>query len=273
MYAGDLGFFVRSVGEFHSVPPRRQRVKTAQFGEIFWCISGCGLFELNGECHRLKPGWVWYYPPGSLHSYLPSPEGFHYRWLTIDGPQAGGLFSALGIHPGAVRVKNCPEELFRDIEENIRKPTRRLHILQEAFKILTAICAASHFEKSFRRPDLAAELKQIIDEEFDDPMLNVDLLAARIGRHRVTAGRMFRKRYGMTPSAYLMHVRRKEALNLLSDTEIPLEQLPELCGFSSKTYFCQTIKKITGQTPGTLRRTGSRKQLDGEKSDPVPDKG
>lgn len=254
MYSGNLGFFVRSVGECHHFPPHRQRVKVASFGEIFWCISGYGLFESDNTCHQLNPDWVWYYPPGSLHSYRPGPEGFYYRWLTIDGPQAGTLFSALGIQPGATHVKRWPDQLFQDIQDNIRKPVRQLYILQEAFKILAAVSTPGHLKHSFHRPDLAAELKQIIDEEFNDPQLNVDILAARIGRHRVTAARIFQKRYGIALSAYLMEVRRREALNLLANTEIPLENLPELCGFSSKIYFYQVVKKITGKTPATLRR-------------------
>ena len=260
-YSGDLGFYVRSIGEHLLYPPRRPRVKTIQFGEIFWCIAGCGLFEHDGNIHQLLPGWVWYYPPGSLHAYLPADEGFHCRWLTIEGPMAGELFAALGIQPGAVKVGNCPSELFCNIEKNIRKPGRQLHILQEAFKILTEISAPGQLKHLSVRRDLAAELKQIIDEEFDNPILNVDLLASRIDRHRVTAGRIFRKRYGITISDYLMQVRHKEALNLIINTDISPEQLPELCGFSSKTYFYQVIKKITGKTPETLRRTEKIKRL------------
>lgn len=260
-YSGDLGFFVRSIGEHLLYPPRRPRVKTIQFGEIFWCIAGCGLFEYNGEIHRVKPGWVWYYPPGSLHSLMPAEEGLHCRWLAIEGPVAGELFSALGIQPGATKVGNCPSELFSNIEKNIRKPGRQLHILQEAFKILTEVSTPGQLKHLSVRRDLAAELKQIIDEEFDNPALNVDLLSARIDRHRVTAGRIFRKRYGITISDYLMQVRHKEALNLIINTDISPEQLPELCGFSSKTYFYQVIKKITGKTPETLRRTEKIKRL------------
>ncbi len=255
MYSGDLGFFVRSVGECRQYPPNHQRVKIAPFAQIFWCISGSGEFQLGGGCFRLKPGWVWYYPPGSLHSYVPDQEGFHYRWLTLDGPQAGNLFSALGISPGAMRAGSCPHEPFQNIEANIRKPARQMLILQEAFKILTDIRTPRRIRANSRRPDLAEELKRVVDEEFDDPQLNVDVLAARIDRHRVTAGRVFRSRYGINLSDYLINVRCQEALSLLSDTDIPPAQLPELCGFSSKTYFYRVIRKITGETPGELRQT------------------
>ena len=260
-YSGDLGFYVRSIGEHLLYPPRHPRVKTIKFGEIFWGIAGCGLFEYNGEIHRLKPGWVWYYPPGSLHSFMPAEEGFHCRWLAIEGEQAGELFAALGIQPGMVKVGDCPDELFCNIEKNIRKPGRQLHILQEAFKILTIVSAPGQLKHLSVRRDLAAELKQIIDEEFDNPLLNVDQLSARIDRHRVTASRIFQKRYGITLSDYLMQMRHNEALNLIMNTDIPPEQLPELCGFSSKTYFYQVIKKITGKTPETLRREEKIKRL------------
>ena len=60
---GKTAFFVRSVGHFRVLPDNREGIKTADFGEIFWCLEGKGLFSLNGRRHTLLPGQVWYYPP------------------------------------------------------------------------------------------------------------------------------------------------------------------------------------------------------------------
>ena len=82
---GKTAFFVRSVGHFRVLPGNREGLKTADFGEIFWCLEGKGLFSLNGRRHSLLPGQVWYYPPGARHDYIPGDPLFHYRWLSLEG--------------------------------------------------------------------------------------------------------------------------------------------------------------------------------------------
>ena len=112
---GKTSFYVRSIGHFRLTPESPEEIKVADFGEIFWCIGGRGYFHRNGEIFTLLPNSVWYYPPGSLHKYYPGKPFFHYRWLTIEGPGAGGLFDGLRIQPGLNESGECPQELFSRI--------------------------------------------------------------------------------------------------------------------------------------------------------------
>ena len=41
---------------------------------------------------------------------------FNYHWLSIDGPEAGFLFKALGYKPGIIEAGNPPENLFSSLE-------------------------------------------------------------------------------------------------------------------------------------------------------------
>ena len=116
---GKTAFFVRSVGHFRVLPDNREGIKTADFGEIFWCLEGKGLFSLNGRRHTLLPGQVWYYPPGARHDYIPGDPLFHYRWLSLEGPGTKTLFDGLHILPGLNAAGVCPEELFARIELEI----------------------------------------------------------------------------------------------------------------------------------------------------------
>ena len=120
MYPREFDFFVRSIGHFYLPPDKRQREKEADFGEIFWCLEGRGIFhDKFGNKNILRPGWIWYYPPGSRHVYYPDHCGFHYRWLTISGKNTDILFSSLKITPGLHYVGNCPEALFEEIYRDI----------------------------------------------------------------------------------------------------------------------------------------------------------
>ena len=134
----DTGFYVRGTGHFMICEPELD--KFAHFGEIFWCISGSGIFHYNNQTFSLQPGWVWYYPPGSLHHIIPDPC-FHYRWLSIDGQDCGSLFNALRFKPGLNPAGECPEELFAEVKLKLSDGSRQsqLRALDAAFQILTRV--------------------------------------------------------------------------------------------------------------------------------------
>ena len=140
---GKTAFFVRSVGHFRVLPDNREGIKTADFGEIFWCLEGKGIFTLNGRRHTLLPGQVWYYPPGERHDYIPGDPLFHYRWLSLEGPGTKTLFDGLHILPGLNAAGVCPEELFARIELEIESADNaaRMRVLAAAFEILTRIAS------------------------------------------------------------------------------------------------------------------------------------
>lgn len=66
--------------------------------------------------------------------------------------------------------------------------------------------------------------------------------------------RIFREDTGRSPHEYLSALRIVKARQLLSDTEIPIGELSERCGFSSESYFQAMFKKQSGVTPGQYRK-------------------
>ncbi len=250
---GKTSFYVRSIGHFRLTPESPEEIKVADFGEIFWCIGGKGYFHRNGEVFPLLPNSVWYYPPGSLHQYYPGKPFFHYRWLTIEGPGAGGLFDGLRIQPGINEAGECPQELFSRIELNIESPQneKRMEVLAAAFEILTRAALPAAPENS--AGTTAEKAKRIIDGNFADRELNVDRIAELLGIHRVSLSRAFSRVHGISASEYLASCRIQKALALLKETTLSAEEIADRCGFSTPAYFSRVISKTTGFPPGKLR--------------------
>lgn len=254
LYSGNLEFYVRSVGCFDLRPGERSRIKRASFGEIFWCIEGCGKFrDAEGKNFTLQPEWVWYYPPDSLHIHGAGNERFHYCWLTIDGPLAGALLSGLRLSPGLTYAGACPEEYFSRIAADARDPGKMPDILSNAFYILTRIVKGGKPRSS--PTSVAAEARALIDIGFCDPKLNVESIADQLSRHRVSVARVFKEEFGVTVAEYLHSRRCQEAFRLIRETEIPLTELPRMCGFSSIHYLSRVIRRLTGLPPGALRKS------------------
>lgn len=259
-YTGELKFFVRSTGCSCQHAPHRQRIKKVDFAEIFWPLSGSGCFvDDQGRVNIVKPGSVWYYPPGSEHNYFPCANGFHYRWLAIGGSDAAVLFSALHILPGVSAAGMCPEELFCRISGNICYPDKQLQLLQDAFSILLKIAEGSDPGSDISQVP-GEQIKKIIDENFRNPEINVNYLAGELHRHRVTISKQFKERFRINISDYLNSLRCQEGLRLLCQSDLPIAQIPHRCGFASLEYFYLTIRKATGETPAAIRRNAKHRR-------------
>ncbi len=261
-----LPAWVRSVGHFRLDEPDRDSWKTASFCELFWCVDGRGLFDLDGKSHLVHPGEVWYYPPGSRHCFRPADSWFEYRWFTIAGERAPELFAGAGIRPGRSFGGPCPEDLFAQLELLIRQNTRakRLKLLSAGFEIL---CLASSGIGEKRPPnDCLQEAQQLIDRGFSDPELSIKRLSEILHVNRVQLSREFTRRHGVAISAYLRNLRLQKGLELLRETDLPVREVAQACGFASANYFGKVIASATGETPSTHRSASGRKKKDDEKN-------
>lgn len=249
----NTGFYVRSTGEFRLINNIAEPVKTADFPEIFWCLEGCGRFIHENTHYFLRPGQVWYYPPGSTHQISCCGKVFRYCWLAFDGPDASVLFDGLNIKSGINTAGSYPQHLFNKLTLNIEKisPEAQMENLAIGFQILLA--AASRPEKKSDNVEQMQQVKNIIDENFSNPDLNVEMIASLLRIDRSSLSRKFSNTFNITIVEYLSNRRINEALHLLQHTQLPINKIAKLCGYSCHNYFTKVIRRHTGTPPNALR--------------------
>ena len=242
-------FYVRGTGHFILHSP--EAGKYAHFAEIFWCINGSAAFYLDGVKYRLKPKHLFYYPPGSQHRFLPENQLFDYRWLSIDGPNAGMLFKSLGYEKGLLSAGDCPEDLFLRMERFMESDIKefQLKALNAAFEILTLALVP----KGNARP-VVEQVREFIDDNYHDSGVHINMLAEAFHIHRVSLNRLFQQKYGISPIQYLTSVRIRQGIRLLCSTEDTVKEIAFRCGYNSADYFSKSVFKQTGMLPETLRK-------------------
>lgn len=107
---------------------------------------------------------------------------------------------------------------------------------------------------SSQRPNpLVDEIYRYIETHY----MNSDLTMAKIARHLYIspgyASALFRKGTGMTPSAYLSHVRIEKSCELLLDPSLRLSAVSRMVGIPDANYFPKLFKKHTGFSPSEFR--------------------
>ncbi len=85
--------------------------------------------------------------------------------------------------------------------------------------------------------------------------LSVANLADRAGLSPSRFSQVFRDRFGSPPHRFLLHLRVQRAQDHLQHTGLTMREISAQCGFSDVHHFAKTFKKITGQTPGSYRRS------------------
>ena len=72
---------------------------------------------------------------------------------------------------------------------------------------------------------------------------------------------LFSERADFTPAHFKLQVKLERAVNYLISTDIPIEEISDLCGFSSSSYFRKKLFSVYKKTPTEIRRDGNGRAL------------
>ncbi len=105
-------------------------------------------------------------------------------------------------------------------------------------------------------PVVTRAMNFIRQRPLDQPV-DTETLCREVGASREQVRQRFHATLGRTPKQEIDRVRGERIAELLRRTNWTLECLAEHCGFSGGDELCRFIKRVTGRTPGELRRRES----------------
>lgn len=83
--------------------------------------------------------------------------------------------------------------------------------------------------------------------------LNLKTIASELSNNPAYLGQVFKQKTGESFTNYLNKVRVEKAKELLSKTNLKINEISEKIGYYNITYFCTIFKKITGSSPSTFK--------------------
>ena len=95
---------------------------------------------------------------------------------------------------------------------------------------------------------------QYIEQHYDSDISNADL-AAIAGYHPYHLNRLMKNTTGMTLHQYILNIRLEQAKDLLLNTDMPVFEISEKCGFKNQYHFSNIFKDKTKLTPSQYRNT------------------
>ncbi|WP_262678622.1 helix-turn-helix transcriptional regulator [Paenibacillus sp. J5C2022] len=105
-----------------------------------------------------------------------------------------------------------------------------------------------------RREKLVDEMLQYIHYHVHDPALSVDQIADHVSLSAKYVRTLFQEHQGISLSNYILGERIKKVQQLLLQTDQPISDISEQCGFQAKSHFFTAFKRATGMTPSQYRQ-------------------
>ncbi len=247
---------LRSVGRAGYDSGWRHPTGQIRWYNFYWMVSGTLELFADDIAYKLREGEIQVLPPGQHIRGCPVSEAGQYRWFTLDGPRVKQCLEDFGLADFAVlKTCRCPEYLFDRIEaavaENMpdgeyRAGALGYEVLSIAAAGMCGIRRGQYFEAYVEK------CLRIMDAEFTDPQLNINLLAERLGVNRSTLSKQFTASYGIPPSEYLKKLRLRLALTMLREST-PVSRIAIACGFSDPAYFSRLFTREMGLSPHKFR--------------------
>lgn len=229
-----------------------------------YTLSGAGRLRVSGREHEVGPGaaMLLHFPADNRY-WLPatSPQ-WEFIYLCLHGREVMRLWPRAERTWGSLTTRLPPESPpVKDAAAIVRKALRgelTSPFMSSALAygwLMTLLTETSNPAKGDPHAPAMERAKRHAEENLASP-LGVDDLADAAGLSRFHFTRLFKAHVGASPAAWLVELRVKEAAHLLRETRLPLKEIAERCGFGDPGYFGKVFRQLTGQPPGSYRRSG-----------------
>lgn len=223
----------------------------------------CGFGE---AAYSLRAGEFIIHPPEVPYRYeLTENRGMGYYWAHFTGNYADVLLERAGLETGRVyrlsgEIPPSVRRIFRDIFGEFMLCGRGYEDIC-ASKLTEIIVELGRAVSSDRggQEKRFARLMEHIHSHYTDELCVAELAESEhlsVSRFRD----LFRKNFGCPPSEYIIALRLRHAMNLLTETDLTITEIAGMCGYSDNMYFMRLFRKKTCMSAREYRRHKSGRE-------------
>ena len=246
----DMEYFVRRMTHVGwEIPTRR-----IDNYELVYLLRGEGELTLRGETIRMRAGDLVCLRPGEEHSLSvtrePCMEFFGVHFWPARADDMLPLPDVVHLEAG-YRL----EALFKEMHERYQEKTYlykwRLNLLLEQ-----ALCEIDEALHRRHAPADAERICRVLESIHEDPSraFAMEDFCRQAGVKKTQFLQSFRSVTGTTPKQYILTLRLEHARDLLLETDLPVAQVAERCGFDDACYFSRCFKQRFGASPRAYRK-------------------
>lgn len=258
----NLPFIVYGIG-FEDNQPHVLRREGFPIHQIFICKSGEGTLKVNEETFIIKRGNFFYLMSNTPHEYYGNTDNWELEWITFSGNQIDTILTELKLESSEVGTLNNLDKTlssFNKIFVTLRADDNSgkfiaSSVLYEILVELYILLHGKHENEASKESSIIQKIQLYIDENYNQ-YLTIDELSKLVNVTPQYLCKLFKKHLRIRPFQYIAMKRIQNAKKMLSHTNMSINDIANLVGYSSFSYFCAIFKKYEFISPSEFRGLG-----------------
>jgi AraC family transcriptional regulator of arabinose operon len=256
LYVTDIGFYPNA--QFHY----RGREEGCDQNILIYCVKGRGFIEVDGKVYSVDENTAVLIPKGKSHTYgADSSNPWDIYWIHFDGLNA----KYYNINSGEISIIHVPIERFSllfNIFNEIIETLERGPILSNLIYVSQAL---AHFlgvifflnESGHKNNDKSSKyVNEAIAFMQKNILENITLedLAhfCKLSKSQLTL--IFKDKTGCSPIDYFIRLKMQHCCKYIDLTDMKMNEVASMMGYSDPYYFSRAFKKIMGMSPANYRK-------------------
>lgn len=149
-------------------------------------------------------------------------------------------------------INGTVEKAYHSIFQEIVRGPVMYKIIQKMMDFITHLLNEKTVATASTQT-FSEKVRTIMESNYWNPNWNLAACAEMLRMNKSTISRKFSQSTGRTFRDSLNEIRIQEAKRLLKETNVSLEEVARLTGYTHQTYFNAKFKAATGQTPSKYR--------------------
>ncbi len=266
--------FVNECGWQVHTPQSHRFNKECSYYIFHYVVKGRGYYKINDKTYQINAFTGFILPPSIEFSYWADKDDpWQYYWVGMSGSLVNEVVQKMGIVKDDNYIFATPykDELIRAMEKLCESVHRfesadlgYMLALGKAYEILAYLVEGS-FSVSKSSEDLGEKILKYVNKNYRTT--TVKELSEVFYFNRSYLYKVFKKKEGLSLNRYIIDLKLREAMALLRETDLSIDQISEKVGFNSSVNFCIAFKKAYEATPTKWREDMKKKQSSSKRND------
>jgi len=234
---------------------------------LIYLINGVGHYKLGQHFVAVDAGNIIIFKPGEKQEYYYlAEEKAEAYWIHFTGYEAENLLNSLSLSNRNVYKTGVDSEcisIFESIihEIQIRKPYFHQLCIGHLIQLMSSFSRKAVFLERGKGVFKNREIENVIKvmHENYQQQHEIDYYAKICNLSVYQFIRNFKKATNLSPAKYIEKIRINKAKELLVDTNLTVNEISGLVGYSDAFYFSKVFKKATNFAPTAFRASVKRK--------------
>lgn len=255
--------YLQEIGESQARQPHISARKNLASYLFFIVTQGSGTLEYQDITYPLSQGDCVFIDCRRTYSHHSSENLWELKWTHFYGSNMDSIYEKYLESGGTPVFKAISTEAFLQLWEQLFRQassttlTAELEIYSSLTSLISALLSESEnindISYSAYSDHSLQSIKNYLDTHYTEK-ITLDFLSGKFFINKFYLTRIFREKYGLSITGYLLRLRITQAKKLLRFTDLSIDKISHECGMNDANYFSRVFKKIEGTTPGQFRK-------------------